>query len=489
MRILYIDIDALRPDHLGCYGYHRNTSPNIDALAAEGARFANCHTSDAPCLPSRTALYTGMFGIHSGVVGHGGTAADLFHEGRGRSFRDRIDNEALPRKLQYAGYHTAMISPFGQRHSARQFYAGFQEIHNTGGGGMESAEEVTPLLMKWLDDHVESDNWFLHLNYWDVHTPYRAPESYGEPFKDEPLPAWITEEVWREHLKMAGPHKANEINMFDDREDPRFPRHPGSLRTREDLRRMFDGYDTAIRYVDDQIGQLIFRLKQAGVYEDTLMILSSDHGENMGELGIYGEHATADRATCRVPLLIKGPGIAAGMVDEGLHYSLDLAPTLADYLDLDHSPIWDGRSYADALTSGADCGRDQLVISQCAHVCQRSVRFGPWLYMRTYHDGFHLFPKEMLFNVEADPHEQNDLADTHPEICREGAARLLNWHDEQMASSITNVDPLWTVMREGGPLHARGKLMPYLEFLRKTGRDWAIPELERRHPRELNRVS
>ena len=486
MRILYIDIDALRPDHLGCYGYHRNTSPNIDMLAAEGSRFTNCHTSDAPCLPSRTALYTGMFGIHSGVVGHGGTAADLFHEGATRGFRDRIDNECLPRKLQCAGYHTAMISPFGQRHSARQFYAGFQEIHNTGGGGMESAGEVTPVLMKWLDDHVEEDNWFLHLNYWDVHTPYRVPESYGHPFENEPLPAWITEEVWREHLNQVGPHKANEINMYDDLEDPDLPRHPGSLRTREDLRRMFDGYDTAIRYVDDQIGRLIFRLKQAGVYEDTLIILSSDHGENMGELGIYGEHATADSATCRVPLLIKGPGLVAGQVSEGLHYSLDLAPTLADYLNLKHGSIWDGQSYADTLTRGEACGREQLVLSQCAHVCQRSVRFGPWLYMRTYHDGFHLFPKEMLFNVEEDPHEQHDLATTHPDLCREGAARLLDWHDEQMAGSITNVDPLWTVMREGGPLHARRKLKPYLDFLRKTGREWAIPELERRHPKELS---
>ena len=64
MRILYIDIDTLRADHLGCYGYHRNTSPNIDALAADAALFRNVHASDTPCLPSRSALLTGRFGIH-----------------------------------------------------------------------------------------------------------------------------------------------------------------------------------------------------------------------------------------------------------------------------------------------------------------------------------------------------------------------------------------------------------------------------------------
>jgi choline-sulfatase len=116
-------------------------------------------------------------------------------------------------------------------------------------------------------------------------------------------------------------------------------------------------------------------------------------------------------------------------------------------------------------------------------VCQRSVRFGPWLYMRTVHDGFHLFPKEMLFNIEEDPHEQFDLVEERPELCREGAARLLAWQEEQMLTSITDVDPMWTVMREGGPFHARKEDLPgYIEHLRNTGREWAVEELLRRYP-------
>lgn len=485
MRILYIDVDSLRPDHLGCYGYHRPTSPHIDRLAAEGVRFTNYYTSDAPCLPSRTALYTGMFGIHSGVVGHGGTAADPFLEGRPRQFRDRIELQSLPTDLQYAGFHTAQISPFGQRHAAHHFYAGFHEIHNTGKGGMESAEEVQPTVRQWLRDHAAGDRWFLHVNYWDPHTPYRVPAAFGEPFADQPLPAWLTDEVWRRHLRAVGPHGANEIAMYHDREDAKYPRQPGHLRTKENLRRMLDGYDTGVRYVDDMVGEICALLRAAGVYDDTAIILSADHGENQGELGIYGEHGTADQATCRVPLIVKWPGCQAGTVAAGLHYNIDWAPTVADLLGRQPQPLWDGQSFAPALRTGAACGRDQLVLSQCAHVCQRSVRFGPWLYVRTYHDGFHLFPKEMLFDLDRDPHEQHDLAADRRDVCTEGAARLLAWHDDMMATSRTNVDPLWTVMREGGPFHANGQLAEYCNLLERTGRADAIPELRRRHPREF----
>src|ERR1700733_6438053 len=77
VRIVYFDIDTLRPDHLGCYGYHRATSPHIDALAERGVRFTDVYASDVPCLPSRTALISGMFGIRNGVANHGGVTADL----------------------------------------------------------------------------------------------------------------------------------------------------------------------------------------------------------------------------------------------------------------------------------------------------------------------------------------------------------------------------------------------------------------------------
>ncbi|MBD2871845.1 sulfatase family protein [Paenibacillus arenilitoris] len=485
MRVLLLDLDSTRPDHLGCYGYHRNTSPNIDRIASEGVRFDNYYTSDAPCFPSRTALMTGRLGIHNGVVGHGGTAADVRHEGIERQFRDRLASESFPALFRKAGMRTALVSPFGERHSAWTFYAGFNEIHNTGKGGMESAEEVTPVVLDWIERNAEQDNWMLYVNYWDPHTPYRAPEDFGNPFRDEPLPAWITEDVLEGHMRKVGPHSASEINMYDNKTSPNYPRHPGEITSMEELRTMIDGYDCGIRHMDDHIGALFAQLERKGVMDDLVVIITADHGENMGELGIYGEHGTADQGTCRIPMIIRGPGLQRGTSDQGLHYHLDLLPTVAELLSQPAAPSWDGRSYASVLKNGEDAGRDYLVVSQCAHVCQRSVRFGDWLYVRTYHDGYHLFDKEMLFNLAEDAHEQHNVAKERPELCREAVYLLNEWHDDMMATMPYDVDPLWTVIKEGGPYHAKGNLPRYVERLEATGRGDAVPELMRRHPREF----
>lgn len=506
MRILYIDIDSQRPDHLGCYGYHRNTSPTIDQIAKEGVVFEQAYTPDAPCLPSRTALYSGRFGIQTGVVGHGGTAAQPKVQGPGRGFTDIFDQQGLATRLQGLGYHTAMISPFGQRHAAWHFYAGFNEMHNTGEYGLESAEVVRPVVDKWLADNAAKDNWFLHINYWDPHGPYRAPAEYGDPFADEPLPERLDcDALIARHMAMTGPHTLQEIGMYHGRENPQYPRQPGSVTNRQAMRRLIDGYDTGIRYTDDQIASIVAQLKQAGVYDETMIIISADHSESMGELGIYAEHATADEGTCHIPLIIKYPGGAKGVRNNKLHYNLDLAPTLMELLGGKSAPLWDGQSYAAALTAGKNIGRSELVFSQCAHVCQRSVRWDKWIYIRTYHDGFHLFPQEMLYDLETDPYEQHDLASTHPDVCREGLWRLARWHDQQMQNMALNandvVDPLWTVIREGGPFHARlsdgslpgspqsiDEFETYLEHLENTGRKDGAEQLRQKYAVQLDRI-
>ncbi len=496
MRVLYIDIDCLRPDHLGCYGYHRDTSPNIDRVAAQGVRFDNVYVSDAPCLPSRTALFSGRFGIHTGVINHGGANAEMFIEGAGRGFGSRLNLTSWMRALRNQGMHTATVSPFGERHSAWHFYANFNEVYNPGRRGLERADEIEPIARDWLQRNGARDSWFLHVNLWDPHTPYRTPAEYGDPFADAPLPAWLTEDVRADHFQGYGPHSAREVIGYSDTPpahiDWDYPRHPLVIDSMDAVRKLFDGYDTGVHYADRAVGALLRELDAQGVLDETAIIISADHGENLGELNVYGDHQTADQHTTRVPWILRWPGVTdehAGRTLSALHYQVDCAATVIELCGGQVPKNWDGRSYAAALRSGIDEGRSWLVMSQGAWTCQRAVRFAhegrDYVCIRTYHDGHHPFEEAMLFDIGADPHEQRNLADDQPDIVRMARAHLDQWHGAMMRTATHPADPMWNVLREGGPMHTRGALPAYIERLQATGREHWAGLLAARHPSEL----
>ncbi len=482
MRVLYYDIDTLRPDHLSCYGYHRKTSPNIDKVCEQSIRFDECYCSDAPCLPSRSSAWTGRFGIHTGVVNHGGQQADPYIEGASRKFKHSPRRRPFAQVMKDSGMKTVSFSPFAERHSAWWFYHGFTEMHNPGLSGIERADQVVPDALNWLEANGKSDNWFLHINVWDPHTPFRTPEEYGEPFAGQPISNWLTKERIAHHRKTYGPHSAQEVSEWWPNEEAmrKYPRIVGEIRNLADYEKWINGYDTGIWYADMWFGKVLEKLESLGVMNETIIIITSDHGENHGELGVYGDHQTADRITCRVPYILRIPGLTdKGRADSGFHYQADLSATILNLLDLKVPPEWDGQSFADALKKGEKSGRDTLVISNNAWSCQRGVRWDNWLFIRTYHTGYKPFPKYMLFDVYSDPHETTNLAKVRPDIVAEGARRLEQWTEEMLRTSDGMQDPLWTVMSEGGPFHANDKtpaLQKYFERLRQTGRarlaDW-----------------
>ena len=472
MRILYLDIDTLRADHLGCYGYNRNTSPNIDKVAENGVRFEKCFVSDAPCLPSRSSFFGGRFGIHSGVVNHGGLNADPYPEGKGRGFRNSPEFDSFVTVLKKSGLNTVTISPFAERHSSWWFYSGFKEAYNPGKCGNERADEIYPYAEKWLNKNAKTDNWFLHVNMWDPHTVYKTPGEFGNPFKKDPPPAWLTNEIIKEHYESYGPYGARERYGFSGGvpKSPDFLEMPDEIRSLKDYRQWIDGYDTGINYADLYAGKIIELLKKHGVFEDTVIMISSDHGENQGELNIYGDHQTADTITSRVPFILKWPGVLKAGVDNGLHYQTDIGAAILELLKLKVPAKWDGVSFAKKLEQGKKYSRDFVVVSQCAWSCQRSVIFKDWLLMKTWHTGLKHFPELMLFNVKKDPHLLKEISKQNPAPVKEGLAKLKKWHDDMLGNSTSGPDPLETVLEEGGPFHTRGVLEAYCKRLEETGR-------------------
>ena len=493
MRILYIDCDSLRPDHLGCYGYHRNTSPNIDRLAADGCRFTNYYASDVPCLPSRTALFSGRLGIHTGVVNHGGIAADIRQQGVGRQEGNRGMYRSLPTTLRQENFHTAFISPFPQRHAAWHVVDGFNEWWDTKGSGHERADEVYSYTEDWLQKHSTDDDWFLHVNFWDPHTNYDTPTEYGFPFADDPAPQWLTEERIAAQRESYGPHSAQDLHheYINGSDVLDLPRTPDEIYDREAFKQWIDGYDAGIRYMDEYVGKLLDLLATKDVLEETLVIVSADHGESQGELNVYGDHQLADEWACRIPLIVSGPGVKSGR-DDGLHYNIDLAPTLTELAGGEIPTGWDGRSFADTITTGNDTGRDFLVLSQGTWACQRAVRWDDWLLVQTYHDGWHELDPLMLFDIDEDPHETTNLVEDRPKVTERGLSLLQRWHTARMMENATGdnggtpsapralADPLLEVVREGLPFYQRGNRETYVTRLRETGREEHAETISRR---------
>jgi choline-sulfatase len=483
VKILYIDIDSLRPDHLGCYGYPRPTSPTIDRIAARGVRLTNYYVSDAPSAPSRSALFSARFGIHTGVINHGGLEADKRPIGAQRPFNNHHQSyQAWVDVLRFQGLHTAMISPFPGRHAAWHVQEGFLETHDVGKHAGETADDMAGEALRWLRERgSQKKDWFLHLNFWDPHTPYRTPTSFGNPFKHDPAPAWLTDDIIARHRASFGPRSAREVLPGNQ-----WPDLPKEITSREDFKRWIDGYDVAIRYVDEHVTHILNALEEEGILDETIIIISADHGENQGELNVYGDHQTADHITSRVPCIIAGPGICQGYVDNGFHYQIDLGPTLVELVEGTPREKWDGMSFLPALTHGHAAGRPYLVVSQAAWSCQRAVRFDNWMLIRTYHEGLKDFPELMLFDLEKDPHETSDFVEARPDVVGKGMQLLDAWVSDQLLTSDHPTDPMWHVIHEGGPFHTRGQLDTYLEHLRDTDRNDAADRLEQRH-RKLHR--
>jgi hypothetical protein len=149
---------------------------------------------------------------------------------------------------------------------------------------------------------------------------------------------------------------------------------------------------------------------------------------------------------------------------------------------------WDGQPFTAAFRDGEEEGRDYLVVSQGAWSCQRGVRFNvdgeAYFCLRTYHDGHKMVEPVMLFNLTRDPHEQHDLSAEQPALVDRAMRHLADWEREMMLTSEHNVDPMMTVLREGGAFHTRSFLPEYLKRLRATGRGHHADHLAKLHPDE-----
>lgn len=450
MRIIYLDIDSLRPDHMGCYGYGRETTPNLDRIAAKGMRFNNCFTASSPCVPSRASFMSVRFGINHGALTHWGPGSEFYYpEGVRHSTRFPF----FTRYIREAGYKAVTFSSFADRHHAWWYHAGWSEVHaHTLQGGKEQAHEVNAAALPWLRAHGKEDNYFLHIQYWDPHRNYTMPQRYADLFAGQPVPSFPSEEAIQQHRNDTFFSSARFLhrNHTSKIVSPIPDAMPLQIGNRNDFAQMINAYDGAIRYMDEHVGAMLDVLEELGISEDTCFVISADHGESMGEQGIYIDHVCATESVHHIPLIMTFPGTARPASSwDGMIYNVDVMATLADLIGLPIPEGWDGQPFTPALKGEAREGREYLVMDHALYTCQRAVRDSRWYFIRTYHPGLYDFDEVTLYDLHEDPHQLVNAASGRPDIVKEMDHRLMTWLHEQLGKPGHRGDPMQKVVQTG----------------------------------------
>ena len=441
--VLLVTVDTLRADHVGSYGYARDTTPNLDALAAEGLRFTRAGSPRAKTTPAMASLLSGTYPHEHGVRDLASPLAPelpLFAE-----------------SLRRAGYGTGALVGNWVLGDARSGLArGFElwsewlpdtvgvpphDAPQRGARSLTDGALVALGLAEPPDDPAfeprralvrEGRPWFLWLHYMDPHGAYDPPQETRVFASDavERLP-----EIDESEVSRAQPPHVPRVADYNIPPEARL--EDGGV----DVARVRDLYDGEIRYVDRELGRLVDALRAAGLLDDTLLVVTADHGESLGEHRYWFEHGMyAYETTCRVPLIVRTPRRAGEAAPQGVRGGeislVDLAPTILDLLDLPPLPgappelreAPRGRSRRALLDSDQPASApifcEKVERAERAGVVQsKAVRLGDWKLIRRYaarDDPAHRSQRELvllseeLFDLAADPLEATNLAGAPP---------------------------------------------------------------------------
>jgi arylsulfatase A-like enzyme len=396
--LLLVSIDTLRPDHLGCYGHARDTSPTLDALSARGVRFTDTSSSAPWTLPAHATMLTGLYPSHHGVKNHEtrlpGSVVTLAEELAQHDLRTlgvvNTWNVGAPQFQLAQGFERFRYVPETEEDERTL------QLRTRNG-----AREVLATAKEFLLAGEAARPFFLFLHFYDVHTDFTPKNEYRERFV-EPYSGRLTGRTQQlVNLRDAG-------EPFGD----------------DDLRWLRQMYDAEIRQLDDQLGNFLAWLEQRGWLADTLVVVTSDHGEEFQEHGGILHGRTQYQEVLRVPLIMAGPGVPAGVVVDAPVHLVDLVPTVLGCLGfasavardgLDVAGLWRGQSLPERAFFG-EADHTNKVDGEHLLDIRQMVRRGA---RKLHYDGHARALR--LFDLASDPGESRDLA---PESTEEARALL-----------------------------------------------------------------
>jgi arylsulfatase A-like enzyme len=408
--------DTLRADHLGCYGCPLPTSPAIDRLAAEGARFTQARSPHIPTQPAHTTLFAGQDAFVHHVVAHGGPVlppAGLWW---------------LPEALSGAGVVTAAADNLG-----RWFPRGFDRycpyaLEPSPDGFWRKSEAVLAAAAEAVDTLGAAARagrpFFGFFHFWDAHTPYCPPPPWHRLF-------------YAGDEKRAGEHGLDAMWAFAPFADYFAGWMPG-VTDRAFPRAQ---YAACVRALDHGVGRLLRLLGAAGCLQDAIVLLTADHGEELGEHGIWFDHHGLYETNLRVPLLLWGPGrVPRGVACGGPVTLLDVAPTVLGALGVPAPAFLPGRDLGMAWRGGLG-SEDPLYCTECSWMRKRAWLDGRYKLISALEPDFHGGPDVELYDMVADPGETANLAAVRPEVAS-ALLRRLEDHVARRARETGDGDPL-----------------------------------------------
>jgi arylsulfatase A-like enzyme len=425
MNLILITIDCLRADHLSCLGYSKETTPNLDCLASNGLLFSQA-ISTSPFTPASfisvfTSTYPLMYGGELRVTNRRTTAAqvlkehgyftaafhsnpwlstyygfdkgfdtfaDSVHEGHYKSLLSKAEELAINRIDKKSKLYKILAQLYG----AVRF-----------GNPYTEAEVLNRKAISWLNDNP--NNFFLWVHYMDVHNPYIPRRRINSPFE-------------RYHLFKLN-HKA-----FGDQVGL----------TPEEINELTNLYDAKVSYADEMIGSLLAQLKRSNTLDNTFIIVTADHGQQLMEHGFCGHTSHLYDEVTRVPLIIAGPGLKRQVIIQQVSL-LDLSPTIFDILKIKKPKGFLGNTLLGLVNGSKEKAKNSGAISETPQdrrslrrmqtkprldidQTKISLRTGKWKYIYTKGK------QGELYWLEDDPKETKNIIDVEPEIASELRTRI-----------------------------------------------------------------
>jgi len=390
--LLVISVDTLRPDHLGCYGYTRPTSPAIDALVRDGVVFTQAVCQIPNTAPSFCSIFTGTYPHTHGTRTNGMPLPE--------------QAVTLAEWLKARGYHTAaFVSSYTTSDESSGLSQGFDHFDDDFAEKERTAEDTNARLFEHLD-RLPGAPYFIWTHYFEPHGPYEMhPGSrVGPPGHDSGFP----------------------VNTMEDAvlEPPRWIQKELGLDHHVWL------YDGEIAHADDQVARLLNEFDGRGLLENTLIVFISDHGESFDH-GYYCAHGVfLYESSIRIPLAFVFPdGRFRGRVVDDLVQSIDVMPTICDVLDIRQPEIVEGTSLM-PVVSGTGAGGGLAYLERRFRMNRRRVGFQGEMYaIRTPKWKYILdsLTGEELYRVTTDPGEKENLAAVEPEISSAFREELEAW--------------------------------------------------------------